>query len=200
MRNLSRRTMLARTAATIPAAAIGAAPALSSPLGAVSFPDLAGQFARLYPRWRDRTNESHASLDRFDAKLKAATGLSRDEAPAVGDPGWDEYHAVLMSLPHDHADDDPVNELGESIVWAEIYDELWPLIDDILEQPAKTLADLAIQAQVMAVENHEFWTNGMLGQDEYRLRLFVESVCALAGVEPLPGVNFLRPVDNQQIA
>jgi hypothetical protein len=63
--------------------------------------------------------------------------------------------------------------------WDELHDELWPLIDDILEQTAKTLADLGVQAQAMAVERHDLWTSER-GADEYRLRFFVERVCRLS--------------------
>lgn len=50
-RKINRRAILVGTAAVVPAAAVASIPALAGPSGELSFPDLADQFARLYPRW-----------------------------------------------------------------------------------------------------------------------------------------------------
>jgi hypothetical protein len=146
MSHINRRTIVAGIAGPVPIAAVGAVPALASPSGELSFPDLAARFDALYAHWRDWSNRDHAQSELFDARLTAVTGLSRDEQPKPGEPGWDDFQVVWdrvwKELPHA-----PVNEDGEDIELAEIHDELWPLIDDIMEQPAKTLADLVIQAR-----------------------------------------------------
>jgi hypothetical protein len=74
---------------------------------------------------------------------------------------------------------------------AEIHGELWPLVDEIIEEPAKTLADLAIRARAMAVMHDDFWTSDVLSPNEYNLRALVDGICSLAGIEPLPGLDDL---------
>jgi hypothetical protein len=44
------------------------------------------------------------------------------------------------------------------------------------------------------------WTKETLDMYEYQVRLFVETVCAAAGTEPLPGLAYMRPVDEVEIA
>jgi hypothetical protein len=47
--------------------------------------------------------------------------------------------------------------------------------------------------------HHDFWNNDILGPDERNLRLLVDGICRLAGVEPLPGLDDLRTIEDQEI-
>jgi hypothetical protein len=183
----SRRAILAG-AATLPALAM---PAIASaPIGKISFPDLATEFADLYPRWLAGMRKGAENLAAFNAKVKAATGISRDaEPPYDNDPTgyWDTLNA-LANKPD--GDRDPVDKDGHSIVWAEIHDELFALAEEIMRQPAKSIADLALQAQVAGVINEQHWDEGLeFEPDNVCLRVLADNICKIAGVEILAGLE-----------
>ena len=90
---------------------------------AVSLPDLAAQFAELYPRWCDYKNRRHAEHEEFEERVLAATGMTFDEAEARGGILFENYRAVRKQIIDDDKqtglldDDDP-----EEIIWDEIED------------------------------------------------------------------------------
>lgn len=188
----SRRTVLAGLAALPVAGAAG--PAL--PAGAVSFPDLAARWAPVFARWRDHHNQGCAIQQLFEARVEAATGMTLEEAEELDqdDSRGRAYFDFRYSLPHDpKIVRDPVDGQGCSIVWNEIHAAIDPLIVEILSQPARSLADLALQAQAFAVYAQEAWTDRNNDNVDDRMRVLVDNLCALAGVEALPGVAGVRP-------
>lgn len=187
----SRRAMLAGIA-VLPLA--GAVPALAA--GGSSFPDLAAQWAPVFARWRDTVNREHARRQRYDERVFAVTGITFDE---IGDLDYDDprrraYFDARGALGPDPDDDrGPVDEHGCSIEWNEIHGEVDPLVVEILSRPARSLADLALQAQVFAVYAQEKWTERHNDNVDDRMRVLVDNLCALAGVEALPGVLDVLP-------
>jgi len=150
----TRRAVLAG-AAVLPALAIIPATALAA-TGDVSFPELAARYAAIYPRWLAKMKTDTAHMAAFNAEVEAATGISRDaEPPHDNDPTgyWDTLHAISKS----QTDRDPCDEHGCNIFWTEMHDELNSFAEEILIQPPKSIADLALQAQVAAVINNQHW-------------------------------------------
>jgi hypothetical protein len=78
-------------------------------------------------------------------------------------------------------DDDPVDENGDSIVWNEMLDELHEVVPEILSQPARTVADLALQARALVTK--------YCGEVDGPWMCLAENVCGVAGVDLLPGLD-----------
>jgi hypothetical protein len=193
----TRRSILAGAAAAVPALAM---PAGAAPVGKISFPDLAARFASVYARWFAQCKIEDERRAAFNAKVEAATGISRrDEPPIIlGEPSayWDTFRTVQKNNP----DNDPVDEDGCSIVWNEIHDELFPLVDEILQQPARSIADLALQAQAFALAQQYHWTDETDGREVVEIRALIESVCKFCGVDPLPGVEIVQFTDDATVS
>ena len=65
------------------------------------------------------------------------------------------------------------------------------LSEDILNRPARTIAALGVHARALAWGFDSAW-DGPLDEADYEawaVRRFVENLCALAGVSPLPGME-----------
>ena len=187
----SRRAILAGAAA-LPVFAL---PAISAPAyaatGDVSFPELAARYAAIYSRWLTQSILDHAHLAKFEATVTEATGIPRNQQPHFGDEGYEAYFAIRCDLSKTIESDDPVDEHGCSIVWNEIHDELFPLVHEILEQPARSIADLALQAQAFALGQNQYWIDGLSedNSEGKRVRAIIDSVCKFCGVDPLPGAK-----------
>jgi len=59
---------------------------------------------------------------------------------------------------------------------------MYPVIDDILARRAKTVAGLAVQARAITLSEPEMWDDA----DGYKIKGFIEAVCAFVGVTPVP--------------
>ena len=185
----TRRAVLAG-AAVLPALAIIPATALAA-TGDVSFPELAARYAAIYPRWLTQTTLDVASLDKFENMVGEATDIPRNQQPHFGDEGYEAYSDIRSVLAKTTKDDTPVDEHGCSIVWKEIHDEIFPLVREILEQPARSIADLALQAQAFALGHTFYWIDGLADDDSEgkEVRAIIDSVCKFCGVDPLPGAK-----------
>lgn len=195
-RTPTRRAILA--AAPV-AALVAAVPALAVPSNGTSFPDLAQRWAQLYPRWLDYMNKSTASRQRFEARVLAATGLMYEEAMSAGGSVPQEYRAIRGGIiqegdPLDPPD--PTDEDGRSILWEELSAELSDLFEEIVSRPVRSIEDLALQAQIFAADNFEYWLEDDPRRPGTATRRLVENLCALAGVVPLPGLDGIMPLDD----
>lgn len=77
---------------------------------------------------------------------------------------------------------------GCSIKWNRIHGQLYPLCDDILSRRATSVPGLGVQARAASIYFEELWDS--YGQDDEDLALaqrsFIESVCNMAGIVPVP--------------
>jgi hypothetical protein len=191
MKATTTRRALIAGAAALPALAV---PAGAAPIGEISFPDLAARFASVYARWSAQVKIGDKSLAAFNAKVEAVTGIASKNAPSMDDDptGYWEIREALAKDPDLHRDDGPLDEHGCSIVWNEIHGEMYPLIREILRQPARSLADLALQAQAFALAQNQHWTEETDDNEIFEIRAVIESVCKFCGVDPLPGIEIVQ--------
>lgn len=81
--------------------------------------------------------------------------------------------------------------------WDAMEAETFPLCEEIMRAEVRTFADLVLQAQAAALVNTEYWLEASTVDDignhdpSLAVRVLVDGICALAGVEPLPGVGHL---------
>jgi hypothetical protein len=156
---LSRRAIVAGASALTAGSAAVINPAAAA--GGCSYPDLAREFAAIYERVIDRSRRDHAALKRFDSRVFEVTGLTRDQWPwPFGrDPEFEcdpEFDRLVKKIQSENADPEPTDEHGCSIELNEIDDVLDPLVEKILGLPVHNVADLALQARVVALANCEF--------------------------------------------
>lgn len=136
MSTIDRRSLIAGTAAVVPAIALAATPAIAAATepdakmtGLTLLAALVERWATVYPRFRDWCNKSQASRRQRDVRIKDA-GL---EAPEAGSEEWYRYLERVSQVCAVDGDGDSEYELQE------IMDELNPLVEEILEQPIHTL-------------------------------------------------------------
>jgi len=191
---LNRRTLMAGAAtaaavalpATVAAdAAIVAGMATAAPLlplGDVSFPELAARLAAVAARWQRQRALDRADTDKIARLVTEATGTSSDDAPARGEPGYDRYEETRRRITREYDFElgDPVDEQGYSIAWNEIDHERFPLVEEILAMPARSVGDIVLQAQAVALAEPFDIANSDLA------RRLVENILAAAGVKALP--------------
>ena len=165
---------------------------------AVSLPDLAAQFAELYPRWCDYKNRRHAEHEEFEERVLAATGMTFDEAEARGGILFENYRAVRKQIIDDDKqtglldDDDP-----EEIIWDEIED----IASAILKHPALSMDDVRLQAQAVAVFCISYWKDvKSIDGLTWHMRRAIENFAAVAGVELLPGLDEVVSLDAVPMA
>jgi hypothetical protein len=196
---LNRRTLMAGAAtaaavalpATVAAdAAIVAGMATAAPLlplGDVSFPELAARLAAVAARWQRQRALDRADTDKIARLVTEATGTSSDDAPARGEPGYDRYEETRRRIvrEYDFEFGDPVDEQGCSIAWNEIDDERFPLVEEILAMPVRSVADIVLQAQAFLLAEPFDIANSNLA------RRLVENILAAAGVKALPAAGVL---------
>jgi hypothetical protein len=97
----------------------------------------------------------------------------------------------------DYSEHGPSDEHGADIGWNEIHDALYPLCDDIVRLPVRTIADLVLLAQVTALLNYTHWTGEEESESgEVAMRVLVDNVCQLVGAHSLPGVEVV-PIEVQ---
>jgi hypothetical protein len=78
----------------------------------------------------------------------------------------------------------PDDALVSDAVAAVIHDRQDPLIDAIMAQQPRTLAGLAVVARAFTLHHAEQWEPD--ADDGLHHRTFMEAVCAIAGVVPVP--------------
>ena len=184
MPTLSRRHLVT-TAAALPALAV---PALADPFGP-NHPD--AELLRLGVELEAVIVDWHAqqAIDRkewadIDAALEAA-GLPDIDRGSLPD---DEYHAYQLK----RADaTDPIyaargglDENGVSIAWSNLHDRMGPIIDAIMALQPRTPAGLAVMARAFSLHHSEQWESD--DDEGLHHRAFMEAVCAIAGVVPVP--------------
>src|SRR5262249_20821303 len=136
----------------------------TAPVGA-NQPDcrkLSDQSAAAPALWSRQIEEDEESSAAFDRAYKETTGKDWGDHPNFGEPGYDEWCAQSQEI-HLRIDKlypgNQCNERGELIAWNEIHDDLYPLCRQILREPARTIADLGLQAQAYALMYSEKWRN-----------------------------------------
>jgi len=188
MSTLSRRHLVT-TAAALPALAL---PAFASEAIGPNHPD--AELLRLGVELEALIVEYHAqcAIDRkewaaVDAELEAI-GLPDIERGSLPD---DEYRAYQLkratatdSIFHDWRGRRGLDENGLSIAWTSIHDRQNPLIDAIMEIKPHTLAGLAVMARTFTLHHAEQWEHDY--DEGSHHRAFMEAVCAIAGVVPVP--------------
>jgi len=178
MSTINRRAVLAGTA-VLPASPL---PTPAAAFEECSYPALARRLDALYDRWLAQTQKDWKNSEQFDRQLFALTGLRPRECPIPID--MDANFRRLWDQAHNGIDYGPYDEDGHPIVWNEIHDEMSALCDEIVHRPATTLADLALQARAIALNNNAFWLGDE--EDHYGITDLVNNVCRLAGVEAMP--------------
>jgi hypothetical protein len=186
MPNLSRRHVVS-IAAVLPALAV---PALASDAIGPNHPDaellrLGAELEAVIVDWHAQRSIDQAERDsREKACIRA--GLPRIEFGSIPDDEWRAYEdkrdAVTGLI---HRAGGHVNEDGEEVdVWDEILGGMWPLIDAIMAIKPHTLAGLAVMARAFTLHHAEQWEPD--ADDGLHHRAFMETVCAFAGVVPVP--------------
>jgi hypothetical protein len=194
---ISRRsvTTLVSLAAIAAGAAAAIAPARASlPIGECSYPELADRFDALYARWRTLKVLDNEHNEEFANRLAAATGLDVGVRLRPGDPGWDDYLATFETVSRGLPYHSPVDEGDSIIAWDEIHDVLFPLVREIIRQPARSLLDLTLKARAIAVIEYDIWTEGageVRDIGTVAVRSLVDDLCGLAGIDVLPGIDLV---------
>jgi hypothetical protein len=197
MTTTTRRTLVLGAAiATIPVA-----PSILAVAGADD-PVLAGQQGEDDPEllalgveleeliviWHRQCAIDQKELDDFKAAAAAAgcPHKEHDEFMEMDDADRKAYMAAHVALSNArHSDDDPeYNEAGESIIWNEIHDRLYPLCDRILSFRPRTVAGVAIQARAISLSADTLWDEQQCERDQ-NLLSFIEAMCLFAGVRPV---------------
>jgi hypothetical protein len=95
------------------------------------------------------------------------------------------------SIPYDDNDGHEYDEQGVSLTWNRIHDEMYDVVDKILEYSPRSLADLGIQLQAFALAESAtlLFGDGMVNSD--RLVALMDAACKLCDVEDLPGTDYL---------
>ena len=185
---LSRRSAIALVGvATIAASAAASVMPASArlPIGELSYPELAEEFAAVYERWRLLNAESQAQLDHYQAGMFAATGTK--DHPNYGQAGYEEYRQISRRVseegPKSLFDEDNIDEINGAID---------TICKRVLTLPARSLADLALKARAAALLKYDLWTGDEPTDYTFMaIRCLVDDLCRLAGVEVLPGVDIV---------
>lgn len=188
MPDLLRRSLIS-TVAAVPAFAL---PAFASEAIGPNHPDV--ELLRLGAKLEAVIVDWHAqqAIDRkqsaaINAALEAA-GLSDIDHRSLPDDEFRAYLAKRDAVTHPiyYADGD-VNEDGEEVdVWDDIHDRMWPIIDAIMAIKPRTLAGLAVVARTFSLRHAEQWELAINADDDLHHRAFMETMCAFAGVVPVP--------------
>lgn len=191
--NTTRRAMLAG-AAVLPAVALAGPNAIAST--GVTDPKLAAEFEAFYAGWRAQFLADENRRMRFYELVEAATGIPRDRAPDRDEPGYEEYKRVWDEISKEDKDPDP-----ELTRWTDLNHSRDEIALKILQQPARTIGDVALQARAFALANTEIWIDDPTSEEPYRsMRYLTESVGKFAGLDNLlPGLPIAPiPEDNDE--
>jgi hypothetical protein len=192
MSNLSRRTLVTGAAA-LPALAV---PAIASePIG--DHPDaellrLGAQLERVEAEWLARCAVDRKRRAAHEAACIAA-GLPKIPFDGEHVDEYTAYEKKRARVPYEgkQAEAAETDEHGSNVVWVDIHDRMFDLIDKIMEQRSQTVAGLAVQARAIVMDNAEWWDAGAEGTapEQDRARLFLESLCSFLRICPAPISN-----------
>jgi hypothetical protein len=182
--NSTRRAVLAGAAAL---------PALSLPAIAdsqISFPELAEEFEDTYREWLKQSTADQESTRQYRAAFEGVSGVPWKKYDAIdfgkiSEEERDRWHAI-----HRRAYD---SIAAREYDWTELNNDLYSLCDEILEQPAVSIADLKIQVRAFALSESHVWLEA--GTEEIKtnsVKRIVEAFCRHIGLEEiLPGAAHL---------
>jgi hypothetical protein len=162
---------------------ITARAALRATVGDAELLRLGAELEAVIVDWHGQRAIDRKQSAAIKAALKAA-GLSVDHQSLPDD----EFRAYLakrdaVTGPIYRARGD-TNEAGESIAWNDIHGRMWPTIDAIMAIQPRTLAGLAVMARAFTLHHAEQWEPD--ADEGLHHRAFMEAVCAVAGVVPVP--------------
>jgi hypothetical protein len=179
MSNLSRRTLVAGAAAISAVVALPAA-ALADPTGSdAELLKLGAELARIGKEWLAQRAVDASDHALFEARCEAA-GLPPIEPVSTADEEkWEEWRAYEDKRLALLQSRDP-----DLLVWGDINDRMYDIIDKVFEHPPQTLAGLAVQAHALVLSRSEWWDGYEDNQRE--ARSFLENFCTFAGITPEP--------------
>jgi broad specificity phosphatase PhoE len=93
-----------------------------------------------------------------------------------------DWHAQRAIDSERRAGRHTVIEDGEP--WEDIHGRIWPLIDAIMAHKPQTVVGLGVLARAFTLDHAEQWESVFV--DGQHHRAFMEAVCAIAGVVPVP--------------
>jgi hypothetical protein len=115
---------------------------------------------------------------RADGRLQCSGGNeTEEEYLAVRGRISDQQHHKKLSDGGARAEDERTDA-----AWDGINNDLYPLVDDILAKPAKTLPGLAVQARAISAAAEDLWAGYSGNTHEFE---FICRVCQFLGVIPL---------------
>jgi hypothetical protein len=181
--NLNRRAILAGAAA-LPAVAVLPA-AIAASAAAADNPDaerlrLGKQLEQVEQEFSAQT----ATDEKRDAVWEAAcerAGLPRIDFGSIPHDEWMAYQDKRFGMRQEKGE---VDEHGASVVWGNILDRLYRLVDEILPRKAVTAAGFAVRARAVAMAASELW-DGDEHENKHE-KLFIEAASALVGITPEP--------------
>jgi hypothetical protein len=188
MPNLSRRHLVT-TAAALPALAV---PAFAADATGPNHPDaellrLGVELEALIVDWHAQQAIDRKEWADVDVALEAA-GLPDIERGSLPD---DEYRAYQLkrAAATDSIFDDwrgrrGRDENGVLIAWRDLHNRENPLIEAIMAIKPRTLAGLGVVARAFTLHHAEQWEHDY--DEGLHHREFMEAVCAIAGVVPVP--------------
>jgi hypothetical protein len=177
--NMNRRAVLAGAAGLPAIAALSTSMAGPAADADAELLTLGQKLDPIIEEWKRLRAIDDADQHAFEAKVIRATGIAYHDAPEVPERPWPEgsYWAIREAIGIERPDADP-----ELTRWDCIHDQMYPVIDDILARRAKTVAGLAVQARAITLSEPEMWDDA----DGYKIKEFIEAVCAFVGVTPVP--------------
>jgi hypothetical protein len=191
--SMNRRAVLAGSTAAL------ATPAFGIKAGATecSYPALARELAGMCERISAQTKRDEKASDQFNKLLFERTGLTPRQMPLPPEKHPEVWH-VFNDISK-QVERDLVDECGCSIAWTEIHDVLEPLVDKVVRQPMLNTADMALQLQALAAIHPE-WGDADSADDssDNFVRMFLNNLCTFAGIDVMPGVMSLLPVDDDE--
>jgi predicted transcriptional regulator len=179
MPNLSRRHLVT-TAAALPALAL---PAIADDPNRHN-PDadllrLGVELETIIPEWHAQRALDSRRSEAMQAASDAA-GLPDIPYGSLPDEEFRAYQDKRVAAWHTVSGvEDSAND-----PWDDIHGRMWPLIDAIMDHKPRTLAGLALVARAFTLDHAEQWEAD--ADEGLHHRAFMEAVCAIAGVVPVP--------------
>jgi hypothetical protein len=156
-----------------------------------SYPELEAKLEAAHERWLQRELHSAAEQEDLEREVEAATGMSFEDSPACGEPGYAKYDRTRRRLVELHCERFPEAEDGNG--GSIEYNEIWDQIDEVAEAAStieiKTLADVGLVARACALKNYRYWTSARDADAADELRELTERLGAAAGIQLLPGAE-----------
>jgi hypothetical protein len=175
--------MVRGAAAALPA--LTAAPAAAvAPHADAELLKLGVELEGVIQEWRAQAAKGERRSAQREAAY-AAAGLPHRRYKDFENPEeWRAYIDKLNAVPVTYApgDEDPHDEHGHSIAWDGIHDQLYPLVEDILEHTAKTNAGLVVQTRAWHLGDEDMFEE--YSEGKYSAR-YLKAVYRFLKVEPL---------------